>query len=81
MNGPRETLQRMLGLTGADAGCERSMELFDQVVEAELAGRAPAEAFPEVAVHLEGCPDCREDYEGLRALVESIAGGASEDSP
>lgn len=77
MSEPRQLLRRILGPAGADAGCDHSGELLDQFVEAELAGRAAAELFPEVAAHLEGCPDCREDHDGLRAL----AGSAPSEGP
>lgn len=62
-------LRGLLGRRGDDAGCEESLEALDLVVEAELSGRPVAETFPAVAVHLDSCPDCREDYEGLRALA------------
>ena len=42
MNGSRQTLRRILGPTGTDAGCERSLEVGDQLVEEELAGRVAA---------------------------------------
>jgi hypothetical protein len=34
-----------------------------------LVGGASLELYPGAAVHLEACPDCREDYVGLRDLV------------
>lgn len=81
MNGSRQTLRRILGPTGTDAGCERSLEVGDQLVEEELAGRVAAEMFPDVALHVEACPDCREDYEGLRKLARSARGEGSASSP
>ena len=69
MNGRPEALRRILGRAGADAGCDDSLAVLDLVVDAELAGRPAAEAFPAVAVHLDSCPDCREDYVGLRAIA------------
>jgi len=61
--------RRMLGPGGSDAGCDRSLELIDQLVDLELAGQEPPESLLEVARHLAACPDCREDYEGIRALA------------
>lgn len=69
MNGLAEAMRGLFGRGGDDAGCEESLEVLDLVVEAELSGRPVAEAFPAVAVHLDSCPDCGEDYEGLRALA------------
>lgn len=69
MNGLADALRRILGRGGEDAGCEESLAVLDLVVDAELAGRSTADAFPAVAVHLDSCPDCREDYEGLLAVA------------
>jgi hypothetical protein len=77
MNQSPGMIRRILGPDGPDAGCERSLELLDQVIEADRAGRAVRDAFPDIAVHLEACPDCREDYDGLRELVRSHDGGES----
>jgi hypothetical protein len=74
MNGWRQTLRQLLGRGGADAGCDDSLEVLDQLVEEEMAGRVVAEVFPDVALHLEACPDCREEYEGLRDLVGASGG-------
>lgn len=63
--------RRVLGPVGADPGCEGALERLDELVELELAHRVPAGPLLEVARHLEACPDCREDYEGLRELAGS----------
>jgi hypothetical protein len=76
MNRSGDALRWILGTTGPDAGCDRSGELLDQLIEAEQAGRRASDAFPEVAAHLASCPDCHEDYLGLREVAEaSIPGG------
>jgi hypothetical protein len=71
MSGLNQLFQHLLGRRGADAGCDDSLEVLDLFVEEELEGRRAADTFPAVAVHLESCPDCREDYEGLRELARS----------
>jgi hypothetical protein len=71
MNERHDLLGSVLGPVGPDSGCEGGLEVLDLFVEAELAGRPAAELFPEVAVHIEACPDCREDYEGLRELASA----------
>jgi hypothetical protein len=73
MTVPLETVRRYLGPVGADPGCDASLETFDLFLEADLGGRSAPELYPAAAVHLEGCPDCREDYIGLRELVQSAA--------
>ncbi len=69
MNGPQELLRRVLGPPGEDAGCERSIEVLDEYVEHELAGRPATTLYPDVARHLAACPDCREDRDALVDLV------------
>jgi hypothetical protein len=76
-----EALRWILGTTSSDAGCDRSAELLDQLIEAEQAGRAVREAFPDVAAHLASCPDCHEDYVGLRELAKASARGIAEETP
>lgn len=81
MNGSPRTIRRILGPTGPDSGCERSGDLLDQLVETERASRPMTKALRAVANHLEGCPDCREDYLGLRALADALPGGSDEAPP
>jgi hypothetical protein len=69
VNDWQATVQRLLGPVGVDAGCDRGLALLDQFVELELAGGDAAIAFPGLAAHLEGCPDCSEDYLALRRLA------------
>jgi predicted anti-sigma-YlaC factor YlaD len=61
--------RQMLGPGGSDAGCDRSLELVDQLIDLELAGQVLPAPLLDVARHLAACPDCREDYEGIRALA------------
>lgn len=68
-------LRRLIGPAGADPGCDGSLETFELFLEADLAGQPAAEHIPCAAVHLEACPDCREDYIGLRDLVLAEAKG------
>lgn len=62
-------LERLLGPTGPDIGCEECFERLDEYVELELAGGDAETTLPGFKAHLDGCPACREDYESLRALV------------
>ncbi len=75
MTGARELLGRALGPTGEDAGCERSLEVLDEYVEHELAGRPTATLYPDVAGHLAACPDCGQDHDALVELVRRREGG------
>jgi hypothetical protein len=78
MRGTRGAMERILGPTGPDLGCDHSGDMLDQFVEAELAGRRVRDEFPEVANHIDACPDCGEDYVALRALLADAAGPAGE---
>jgi hypothetical protein len=70
----REDLVRhLLGPEEPELDCDECFEQLDRFVELEVAGRGAGEAIPGMRAHFEGCPACREDYESLRALVESQA--------
>jgi len=69
MNGPQELLRRVLGPAGDDAGCEQTLEVLDEYVEHQLAGRSAAALYPDVATHLAACPDCGQDRDALVELV------------
>lgn len=69
MNGPQELLRRVLGPAGDDAGCEQTLEVLDEYVEHQLAGRPTATLYPDVAGHLAACPDCGQDRDALMDLV------------
>jgi hypothetical protein len=77
MNMQASLLHRWIGPAGDDPGCEGSLETFELYLEADLAGRPAAALFPGSATHLAACPDCREDYVGLRELVLSGPEGPS----
>ena len=64
-----DSLTRLLGTSGHDAGCEGGMVVFAEYVESELAGKDVGELFPTVAEHLRNCRACAEDHEGLVALA------------
>jgi hypothetical protein len=78
--GSRGALRRILGTAGPDAGCDLSGDVLDQLIEAEGAGRPAAEVFPKVAAHLASCPDCHEDYLGLREAARIASGRGREES-
>jgi anti-sigma factor RsiW len=59
----------MLDLDGRDAGCGHTRAVLDRYVDAELAGCNARARFQGVAVHLERCPACRADHDGLIATT------------
>jgi hypothetical protein len=66
---PKHSLDRLLGPSEPEVGCEACFEQLDGYVELELAGGNTDEAFPGFRAHLDGCPACREEHDSLRALV------------
>ena len=69
MSERNERLERMLGPTGPDIGCEECFERLDEYVELELRGADADTRVPGMREHLTGCPACREEHESLRALL------------
>jgi hypothetical protein len=65
----RVPLEAALRLDPRDAGCGATCALLERVVEAEVAGADGAARFPAVAHHLERCPACRADHDGLLEAV------------
>lgn len=64
---------RLLGSETGDPGCEACFEVLDEFAEAVARGEDIARLFPHVVAHLAGCMDCREDTEGLVALIRQQA--------
>ena len=61
----RISLEELLRSDPADHGCEAGVEIIDEYVELELAGRDAAARFPGLAAHLRSCPACRLDHDGI----------------
>ena len=67
----RHHLDELLRAKDGDAGCTAGEEILDAYVELELAGEDPARAYPGTAIHLQSCPGCHADHDGL---LEAAAG-------
>lgn len=61
----KPTLSELLLADLRDPGCQAGLEVIDQYVELELVGKDPAQSFPGVAAHLQSCPACRLDHDGI----------------
>lgn len=66
---PDRLLDRLLGPSGHDIGCDGCFELLDVYVDAELAGEDAERRVPGMRTHLDGCPACAEEHDSLRALL------------
>ena len=62
-------LDRLLGPTGPEIGCDECFEMLDEYVELELRGGDADARVPGMRAHHEGCPACHEEHESLRELV------------
>ena len=65
MTDRRKRLDDLLRAEEGDAGCTAGEDILDAYVELELAGEDPATVFPGTAIHLNSCPGCRADHDGL----------------
>jgi len=65
MTEPRRRLDELLRARDGDAGCTAGEGILDAYVELELTGQDPAGVFPGTAIHLESCPGCKADHDGL----------------
>jgi hypothetical protein len=62
-------LDRVLGPTDPEVGCDECFDRLDEFVELELAGLGAEAVVPGLRAHLDGCPACREEHDALLALV------------
>ena len=58
-------LDELLRAEDGDAGCAAGEGILDAYVELELAGEDPERVYPGTAIHLQSCPGCRTDHDGL----------------
>lgn len=66
-------LDELLRATDGDAGCNAGAEILDEYVELELAGEDAARVYPGTAIHLQSCPGCRADHDGLLDAARRFA--------
>jgi hypothetical protein len=71
MKGHSEKLREILGPAGPEVSCDECFERLDEYVEVELRGEDAEARIPGMRAHFEGCRACREEYESLRAFLES----------
>jgi predicted anti-sigma-YlaC factor YlaD len=66
-------LDELLRAKDGDAGCTAGEDILDAYVELELAGDDPARVYPGTAIHLQSCPGCRGDHDGLLEAARRFA--------
>jgi hypothetical protein len=62
-------LERFLRTDPNDPGCDETRRLMHVYAEALLAGEQPELLHPGVAAHLDDCPPCADELDGLLAAV------------
>jgi hypothetical protein len=67
------SLDELLRATDGDAGCAAGEAILDAFVELELAGGDPERVYPGTAIHLQSCPGCRTDHDGLLEAARRFA--------
>jgi hypothetical protein len=70
----KQALDRLLGPSEPEIGCDECFDKLDRYLELELTGKDADGAIPGLRAHLAGCPACREEHDSLRALAASEQG-------
>ena len=73
MNGS-SGLDRFLLTDPRDVGCAQAMEILHVYAELVATGEPAEQRYPGVAVHLQACGPCGEDFEGLLAALRGETG-------
>ena len=73
----RHLVRRVFDAHAGEMACGECYARVDRFAEMELAGLDAEAALPLVEEHLRTCPECREEFEGLVAVLRdaSEAGG------
>ena len=67
-----DSLEHLLGRPGRDPGCEMGFTQLDRYCDAVRGGEDVERKFPNLVRHIQNCPDCREDTEGLLAFLKEL---------
>lgn len=63
-------LQAVATTEAEEMDCDSLFELMDKAVELAASGQDVRSLLPGMAIHLEHCPDCRDQFETLTAFWE-----------
>ena len=58
-------LDELLRAEDGDVGCAAAAEILEAYVELQLAVEDASGVYPGMAIHLQSCPGCRADHDGL----------------
>ena len=65
-----EWLERIYATAETELDCKEFQALLPAAVDLEIAGQAADPYLAQVKAHLAQCPDCAEEYAGLRKVAE-----------
>jgi hypothetical protein len=65
-------IDRLLGTSRPDPGCDGAFEMLDQYVEALRRGADCSLRYADFVTHIRHCAACREDTEGLLAALDHL---------
>ncbi len=74
--GFEQSVKRVYRTSDNELDCEALQALLPRYIDAEIAGGDAAKQFPEAKAHLDQCPDCAEEYAGLRQIAKLEARGS-----
>lgn len=69
-------LDRLLGSPNTDPGCDEAGELMDAYCELVSRGEPVSDRYAEFLTHMSNCTACREDMEGLLAMLRGQEEGS-----
>lgn len=69
-------LDRLLGSPNTDPGCDEAGELMDVYCELVSRGEPVSDRYAEFLTHMSNCAACREDMEGLLAILRGQEEGS-----
>ncbi|HLV35741.1 MAG TPA: hypothetical protein VKY59_11530 [Spirillospora sp.] len=55
----------------ADCDCDAAYRQFECLAEQVVQGADMHDILPQVALHMDQCPDCKEEFEALVAIVRA----------
>ncbi len=73
--GFEQSIERIYRTGENELDCEAFQALLPRYIDVEIAGDDAAHQFPGALAHLAQCPDCAEEYVGLRQIAMMEARG------
>ena len=68
----RQLVVEVLTTRPDELDCNQCMDQLDRFVELTLAGKSAAEAMPLLQLHVDHCRCCREEFEALLTVLQSL---------